>query len=393
MKINNYYSLLLLIHSTHATEFVYDINDTKDIEFIAQFPEYRDTTVYGTRPNVLDASHLVDLNPLVNWDIPETYQFKNPKELYVAKLNNARVSPALIGTIFNQDQQLLFSISWNPQAPIFWADTTKNTKFVKKLATVQGPTFFYHTIIDRMPSILLLRDTVLHNPEVKLLINRQGPIPHYILEYLDLLGINTEQIEPAGFVDMVFAEELYFATPFLMEPIPRTLLLKLRNDLLEASKMRSITRTYNDNLIVVIQRREPDRRIQNLNELIQAINGIFPSNYEVLIFDASQSVAEQIQIFHNAKVIIGLMASGQTNIIYAKPGTAIIDIRPSLSSGPPVKNHNGGREWCWWLSCACDLDYWALSHDFQFSDLWVTCSIESIKQILEQVKINITKRN
>lgn len=374
-------------------ENVYQINDVKGITFVVHFPEYEDDVAYGFRPKCLDDLHLKSLNPLLDWNDLESFKFKSPKNLYVAKLQNACVASDLLGTIYQGKQQLLFSISWYPFQQIFHSRAlhlTKNTstKHYKKLATVQGPTYFYHTIIDRLPSVMLLRDTVMRDPEVKLLIPKLGNPPDYLYQYLDLLGISKDRIEPAGNTRMCSVEELYFATPFLMEPIPKKLLIKMRNELIDASKKRVLSRKYNNNLIVVIQRQEKNRRIKNLDELVDAIKSVCSANdYEVLIYKAEGSVAEQIQIFNNAKIVIGLMASGQTNIIYTNPGTTIIDIRPNWKSplGGESQPNNGGREWCWWLSSAFDLDYWPLPHTFSFRDIWVNCPIRDIKQILEYV--------
>lgn len=379
--------IFLCINSTiESTQNVYDVKDIEDIEFIAEFPEYEDDAAYGIRPNYLEKSHLRDLNPLVDWDDPTTFMIKNPKKVYVAKLQNAQVASYLLGTIFHKDQQLLFNISWSPTQSIFWPGTKKiNKKRYKKLATVQGPTFFYHSIIDRLPSVMLLRDTVLSDPEVTLLINKMNSIPHYLLEYLDLMNIPKNQIEVAN-SNIYYADELFFATPFLMEPIPKKLLKNFRNELVFASEQRPLSRQYKRNLIVIIQRSENDRKIKNIDALINMIKEIYPSDeYEIVLFNASTSVAEQIQIFNHAKIVIGLMASGLTNIIYANPGTTIIDIRPDFRD-ESVGSNNSGREWCWWLSSVFDLDYWPLPHHFQLSDTWVVCPIDNVKKILLKKK-------
>lgn len=385
-----FYEIIIFMFLSHMSKLesiqnVYDVKDIEGIEFISEFSDYEDKTAYGVRPNCLDESYLGNLNPFINWHDPNSFMIKNPKKLYVAKLNNAQVDSNLLGTIFHNNQQLLFSISWNPNQPIFWPRSPRAHRYYKKLATVQGPTLFYHSIIDRLPSVMLLRDTVLRDPNVKLLINKVNSIPHYLSEYLDLLGIPNNQIEIGG-SSIYVVDELFFATPFLMEPIPKNLLKKFRDELILASQKRPLSRQYNHNLIVIIQRRESDRRIRNINELINTITDIYISDdHEIILFDASMSVAEQIQIFNHARIIIGLMASGQTNIIYANPGTTIIDIRPDFTD-EPVGLNNGGREWCWWLASVFDLDYWPLPHQFKLSDPSVICPINHIKQILLKSK-------
>lgn len=309
--------------------------------------------------------------------------------MYVASLDNAFIAPTCLGTIFDSRQQLLFEIMTSPGYPIFWPvdASIKSLPIIqyKKIATVQGPTYFYHWVIDRLPSVLLLKDFLLADPEMKLIVNNQnGYIAGYVHEYLDLLGIPVEQRLVAQKNVLYHAETVYFATPFLMEPIPKKLLLKLRQELLTAARKKSISREFNKNLIVIIQRKESDRRIANLNDLLAMINSSFdPNMYETVVFDGSVSVAEQIQIFNKARLIIGVMASGLTNMLYAEPGATVIEIHQTRDYFPPT--FNAGVEWCWWLSSAVGLNYWLVLAPFNLADSWVTCPLESISKIFKKI--------
>lgn len=398
LSIKVYFILYIFIfqfRSSFSYEKVYDVKDIKNIEFIAEFPEYDDVIPYREKPNCTDKLQVA--NPFLDWSNPASYQIKSLKKLYVAKLPNAFVSSYNLGTMFQGNQQLLFSISWLPHHPIFFLYKENYvplapSKHFKKLATVQGPhTFFYHNVVDRLPSIILLRDTIMkQDPEVKLLIPKvknqfsDGQVPGYFYEYLQLLGITRDRIEHANDIYCHSADELYFATPFAMEPIPKKLLMKLRKDLVEASAKEPLSREYNHNLIVVIQREETNRCIENLDELLILLKKMFADKgYEILVYKADQSIAEQIQIFNHAKIVIGLMASGMTNIIFTNPGTAVVDIRPEVK---PQGRNNHGLEWCWWLSSAVDLNYWFILHDFLFTDRWVKCPMDHMKNTLEKIR-------
>ena len=379
------------IHVPHPGRLkkVYNISDVEGIQFATQFLEYEDNAAYGFRPNCLDMAHLKTLNSKINWSDPQSFSIKSKKDLYVAKMKGAFVSPSHLGTVFDSQQQLLFDIVVSPGKPIFSPVNQRVQRFQvlrhKKLATVQGPTLFYHWVIDRMPSILLLREFLLRDPEIKLVINAGMGAPGYVHAYLDLLGIPKNQRIVAAGNTLLHAKELYFATPFLMEPIPRGLLLALRSELIKAAKQHPSSRQYNDNLIVVIQRRERDRRIKNLNELLNILKSTFSDeDYEIVVFDASMSISEQIQIFNNARLVIGVMASGLTNILYTKPGTSIIEIHPE--SGASL----GGAEWCWWLASAVGADYWVAPARFKFSDASVVCPIDAVNKILKKI---VMKKN
>lgn len=400
------FSLIILSHIiSYATYIpnstylknIYNITHAQGIEYTRHFSEYEDTLKYGTPPNCINASDLATLNTTIDWNNDSLYQFNNTKNLYVAKITSAFISPAHLGTIFDNQQQLLFNLLIHPGYPIFWPidSQIKNFKTIKykKIATVQGPTYFYHWLIDRLPSILLLKKSLIfQDPEVKFIINSCGPKP-YVYEYLELLGIPNNRLIISESNTLYYADTVYFGTPFLMEPIPKKLLLELRNELIEAAQKKQISRQYKSNLIVIIQRKESNRKIQNLDELLNLIGQTFSNkDYEIIIYDSSMPVSEQIQIFNNARLIIGAMASGMANLIYSKPGAFVIEIHPELQY---VVNkdgiNNAGNEWCWWLSSLVDLNYWVLTAPFNLADASIICPIEKMDKILKKIKDDILK--
>jgi len=371
---------------------VYYISNAQDIQFLAFFEQYKDTESYGILPNCVDLENLLALNSTFNWQDKNSYGIKSKKELYVATINDAYVSSPQLGTIFNKKQQLLFDIFVSPGFPIFWPieHNVRNYEVVKykKIATVQGPTFFYHWVIDRLPSVLLLKEFLLADPEIKLIINNQdGRVAGYVTEYLDLLGIPAEQIIVAQANTLYYADTVYFATPFLMEPIPKELLLALRSALLEGAQRKKLPVRYKNNLIVIVQRVESNRRIANLAELVEVIQSKFSSEeYETVIFDGNMSVAQQIDIFNHARLVIGVMASGLTNVLFANPQTSVIEIHPELPYLVDKAGiNNWGGEWCWWLSSAVHADYWFVLAPFNLWDASVACPIDKIREILEKL--------
>jgi hypothetical protein len=370
---------------------VYDIENAKNVEVHQLFPDWEDTSAYGFRPNCLDFSLPKILNSAMDWSDPNAYQIKNDKELYVAKVSNGFICPGRLGTVFDYEQEFLFRIYTNPQYPLFWpieGDISRSSVAqYPKLATAQGPTLFYHWLLDRMPSIFLLKDVIQNDPEVKFIINPyQGRVPGYVHEYLDLLGIPSDRRIIGNGAGLYFAEEVYFATPFLVEPIPQKLLHAMRKTLIKASEQRPISRTYQDNLIVVIQRTERDRQIENIGALVQILKTKFSSKssskqYEVVVFNANTSISEQIQIFNKARLIIGVTASGLSNIIYAKKGAHVIEIHPEANMA------GGGAEWVWWLASSVGLHYWVVPARFALSDARVTCPIQDIEKILQKIDL------
>lgn len=361
---------------------IHYISQSSTVSIIERYRNLEDISFYGRPPHMEEEAPNF-LNENMQWD-NESSTIKNEKDLYVALLHNTFVSPQHLGTMFNDQEQFLFDLHVSPGNPIFWPINTPlhafNTVHCDTLVTVQGPSYFYHWVIDRLPSIFLLRDLLQSKQNIKLLINTEKEIPGYVFEYLDLLGISKERLVTPAKNTLYRANKLYFATPFLMEPIPRNLLLQMRQQLLAAAQTRPTSRSYKNNLIVVIQRKEADRKIYNLEAVVDSLKTFFPEpDFEIIIFDGSQQVSEQIILFNNAQVIVGVLASGLTNVLYANPHAHVIEIRPSWHGLQ-------GAEWCWWLSCAVDAHYWAIPTPFQLSDTFVTCPIKQLEKILKRIK-------
>src|SRR3990172_3265757 len=72
---------------------VFAITHAKNIEFIAQFPDYKDYSSYGIIPFCLDISYLKTLNTEVDWSNISSWGIKSNKDLYVAKINSAFIAP------------------------------------------------------------------------------------------------------------------------------------------------------------------------------------------------------------------------------------------------------------------------------------------------------------
>lgn len=370
---------------------VYSIEQASSNVNVSYKPEYDDTEQYGELPGSESFAELEHLNSVTNWLDSQTFGIRSNKKAYVARVRDAFVSSSQLGTVFDAQQQFLFSLWVKPQQPIFWPITPEvfsyKRQHVGKLATVQGPTLFYHTVIDRLPSIFLMRNLLMSDSEIKVMINAITRIPDYLWEYLDLLGIPRERCVEGDYQTIFSANEVYFATPFLMEPIPRKLLLSLRNTLLTAAAKKPLSRSYRNNLIVVVQRRERDRRIANIHELVALLRESFAGkDYEIVIYDASMSVAEQICLFNNARLVISPMASGLTNVLYTKEDATIIELHPQRSYITDASRiNNYGGEWCWWLASAVGARYCFIALPYYLSDFSLICPLERIRPMIQKV--------
>jgi hypothetical protein len=91
------------------------------------------------------------------------------------------------------------------------------------------------------------------------------------------------------------------------------------------------------------------RRMRNEAELIEHLRKL---DFEIVV-PGNLSVAEQIQVFGEAALVVGPHGAGMTNIAFCKPGTIVYELLPS---------HYGNACFCN-LARICDLAYWADSFE------------------------------
>lgn len=118
------------------------------------------------------------------------------------------------------------------------------------------------------------------------------------------------------------------------------------------------------------------RKIINENEIK---NYLIKNNFTSIVL-SEYSFEQQVQIFNNAKIIIGLHGAGFANIIFSNPGTNIIELQ-SVQSGNVLKN----------LSKKCNLRYYKItsnhkSNEYENLHGKILINIKSIKKKLNQIK-------
>ena len=156
------------------------------------------------------------------------------------------------------------------------------------------------------------------------------------LASLDLLGIGPERRLLFDGSEMWVLENLWFQppavhpddqTPGAMPWLGRTLSAGIARDETEKPLRLYISR-----------RHVPTRVVVNEEELLP----ILQRHGFIVVATEKLSLAEQIRLFRNAEVIIGPHGSGLTNMIYAAPGTPVLE----LFSVENIRRH-----------------YWALAHE------------------------------
>lgn len=176
----------------------------------------------------------------------------------------------------------------------------------------------------------------------------------FMLEALELWGIDPDKIiAPSTESFCIQAKELIVPSLVINTSVghkhsgnfqhPVTINY-VREKLLNGAQKKSVD-SSNFSKRVFITRKDSlhnPRKIMNEDEVFALFEQKGFKRYSL----CNLSVAEQIQLFHQAEIVVCEQGSGLTNILFCKPGTKVIELFQAL-----VDN-------CfWWISHVCGLDY------------------------------------
>ena len=191
-------------------------------------------------------------------------------------------------------------------------------KFLENVFVLGGTSNYYHLLMDYLPRLIFLK-----------LLPRLQDIPVVFDKTLsesnqNIISIALNQIGLAG-------------TQILM-PVPRNEVFRMHNSfvpsLIWPQTAVSIWEQY---LKPTVQRQGPDRifvirknvrRRELINQEEVAHN--LQSLGFVSVDPANLTFKEQVQIFSNARIVIGVHGAGLTNLLFSPPGGHLID----LQTGP-----------------------------------------------------------
>lgn len=170
---------------------------------------------------------------------------------------------------------------------------------------------FYHWIIDCLPRLALLKQ---FPPDCQILI--RGPELPYHKDTLNLLGLSDRCLFTTSNHHIV--EEFYFTSPTAMTGCDNPYAIRwLREQFLPLlpSANTSFRKFY-------IIRRGKTRSIRNFQEVER-----FFRNKGWMIFDMENfSFTEQIQLFNEAKIVVGQHGAAHTNIVWSQRGAHLVEL-------------------------------------------------------------------
>ncbi len=212
-----------------------------------------------------------------------------------------------------------------------------------------------HFLFDVLPIIALCQDEVIAG-RLKVLV---PPFPLWGLRALHALGIETNQMvitqdDTVRCSSMLIANTLMTLNTFLPNPD----LCKMPAKAIGVDITARWTRQNAGSRIYLSRENQANhfpRGVENEHEVRTALSAM---GFAILE-PANMSFRDQVAAINNASLIVGVHGSGFGNLIFARPGTAVIDLMPQDWVG--FFGVVGGPErWVFNVTTAFDLDYTVL---------------------------------
>lgn len=186
--------------------------------------------------------------------------------------------------------------------------------------------YYFHTLIEDIPLILEARRV---NPKVRVMTSSKNPV--WTFELLEIMGVEYVASETNAFK---FENYVAITSPRAISPLAVQII----------HSAIGIKHKRGNQKIFISRGSGLDRSDINLEKSI--MNYLEPVGFQAV--DPSKlSVAEQILIFSEAKIIVGLHGGALANMIWCKPGAQVIEI-----FNHPYRTHDFIR-----LSAACKHQY------------------------------------
>ena len=267
---------------------------------------------------------------------PSYWQIYNPAKKIKAEKNFVPRNEFLVknvhlntvnGGVFTRGRQLLLESTIWPEhlhlkyrvpdqslLPILPIKTT-----FEKALCLPAAGNFYHWLIEELPNFLILNSRY---PNMHILTNKVKP--DYLLSFIDHFRLNVIDVD-----DFVNVTEYRFVQKAQDSSWPNPNDLKiLRNHFLNG--LGHINKYKNSK--VYISRIKSTRSPKFEKTLVDRLK----EKGWIIIEPESLSLLEQVEIFASAKVIAGIHGAGLTGVVWANPGTKVIELCNELWKYPPV---------------------------------------------------------
>ncbi|MDF2789076.1 MAG: capsular polysaccharide biosynthesis protein [Neobacillus sp.] len=282
------------------------------------------------------------------------------------------------GAIITPDNQLIWDVSFEgvditpDKHSIFKEDALPAVSYYKNVADLTHvySKNYYHWMYEVIPRIHLLQQSGL--PIDHFILNTEDEQPYH-LETLHQLGIKKEQL-------LITHRGFHVQAENLIIPSQPAFPTKWGYDFLRKVFLKETTLDASNNKRIYISRKW-SRKIINEDQVMKVL-----SKYGfVKVGLESLTLAEQVELFSSAEVIIAAHGAGLTNLTFSQSGTKVLEIFPRTYIIPHY----------WGISSFANLDYYYYigKADSQTLNKWpgaddIMINIPKFKAYLKKMRLS-----
>jgi len=196
----------------------------------------------------------------------------------------------------------------------------------QSITYIQAPTLllikhgfdnYGHWLIEMLPRLKLALE---HLPsDVHVAVgDTAGPLWTVVLATLKALGFGPERIKRVTGASQF--QTLYYVSPLSRHPL-----------YISPFTTRFLAESYKSAPVVQSHRRlyvsRSDARFRRLRNEPELLDYLIPLGFEV-VYPGQMSFADQVRVFSEAQLIVGVMGAAMTNMVFAPPGASVYALLP-----------------------------------------------------------------
>lgn len=249
-------------------------------------------------------------------------------------------------SIIAPDNKLIWDISWSGEPAVSDHWFFKQERLLQYKETAESIAVltipwichknYYHWTLENLSRIDLIRKSGIHVD--KFIMHPRNNRFHY--ETLNILGISDKQIIEVNQELHIKANQLIVPRLGMSPLIPP----KWACEFVRKEFLTNIEQNTKYDRIYISRGSADHRKVTNENEVFQFLSHL---GFQKITLE-NYTLNEQIQLIASAKIIVSPHGAGLANLVFAKPGTKIIELF-SPSWAIPLY---------WILSNWCNLDYY-----------------------------------
>jgi hypothetical protein len=247
-----------------------------------------------------------------------------------------------------------------------------------------GGEAFQHFMLDALPKLAMVLDLLdapgFENLQIVSHMH-DAPAARWFWDKLDLTDrvVQKPMNSSSGFV--VHADLALYPD---FEPYLGTYGVWARNTLLPLQGRLGLLDPTDQDLVIYLDRPGVIRSVANVEEILTRLRDLLAgTGYELHRFNSSGDQQADMDLMRRARVLIGPHGGSFANIVFAQPGTHVVEFLPIYSLFSAGEDP---RPYYWGLAQAAGCDYWTVEPtNFDFHNPGMHVDVDAVERTVAKI--------